>query len=199
MIASLRGFCRFLNLNQCVVDVNGVGYLVAITPNTAVSLSEGADVEFLTSMIVREDAMQLFGFLTEEERSTFELLRSVSGVGPKSALAVLSGLSVNQIAESVASQNDSTFRAISGIGPKTAKLICISLAGKIGVTSTNESEKTTIRSTDVVLEALIGLGWTNKLAEDSLKHVLTDAPDLSDAGLLKAALADLGKGKSVGA
>ncbi|WP_138316326.1 Holliday junction branch migration protein RuvA [Rhodoluna limnophila] len=199
MIASLRGICRFLNLNQCVVDVTGVGYLVAITPNTSVSLSEGAEVEFLTSMIVREDAMQLFGFLTEEERSTFELLRSVSGVGPKSALAVLSGLSVNKIAESVASQNDSTFRAISGIGPKTAKLICISLAGKIGVTSTNEGEKTTIRSTDVVLEALIGLGWTNKLAEVSVKRVLNDAPDLSDAGLLKAALADLGKGKSVGA
>jgi Holliday junction DNA helicase RuvA len=199
VIASLRGICRFLNLNQCVVDVNGVGYLVAITPNTSVSLSEGAEVEFLTSMIVREDAMQLFGFLTEEERSTFELLRSVSGVGPKSALAVLSGLSVNQIAESVASQNDSTFRAISGIGPKTAKLICISLAGKIGVTSINEGEKTTIRSTDAVLEALIGLGWTNKLAEVTVKRVLNDAPDLSDAGLLKAALADLGKGKSVGA
>ena len=182
-----------------MVDVNGVGYLVAITPNTSVSLSEGVEVEFLTSMIVREDAMQLFGFLTEDERSTFELLRSVSGVGPKSALAVLSGLSVDQITQSVASQNDATFRAISGIGPKTAKLICISLAGKIGVVSAGEGEKSSVRSTEVVLEALIGLGWANKLAEDSIKRVLKDTPDMSDAGLLKAALADLGKGKSVGA
>lgn len=199
MIASLRGTCQFLSISQCVVDVGGVGYLVAITPTTSMSMSNGAQVELLTSMIVREDAMQLFGFLSEAERLTFEILRSVAGVGPKSALAVLTGMTAHEVAVAVANEDDAAFRAITGIGPKTAKLICVSLAGKLQQIGPTASKSVASYSTSHILEALVGLGWNAKLAEAALERAVASSNDSGDAALLKLALADLGQSKSVGA
>ncbi|MEY4994048.1 MAG: hypothetical protein RIS82_1170 [Actinomycetota bacterium] len=199
MIASLRGVCAQVSQSQCILDVAGVGYLVAITPQTSSQLRAGAESLLLTSMIVREDAMQLYGFISEDERALFELLRSVSGVGPKSALAVLSGLSASEIINAINTDNDSTFKAISGIGPKTAKLICVTLNGKVGQAESQPAVRPQSALADEILEALIGLGWQAKLAEPVIAKSLASNPQISRGELLKTALAELGHGKSVGA
>lgn len=173
--------------------------MVAITPRTSLQLTEGAEAKLLITMIVREDAMLLFGFPSEDEREVFDLLRSVTGVGPKSALGVLSAMSVNEIQAAVNSDSDSAFKAVSGIGPKTAKLICVTLSGKMQMSVSAAGIKPVTKASEHILEAIVGLGWPSKLAEVALNRVLEAAPNLDDGPLLKAALADLGQGKSVGA
>ena len=146
VIASLTGLVLSSSNGQIVIDVQGVGYLVHSTAQTVGSISEGVKVSFHTSLVVREDAWTLFGFRNKQELEVFELLRSVNGVGPKSALSILNQLSVEQIAQAVSEESDESFKAVSGIGSKTAKLITLTLAGKLVATgskstlsSTNES------------------------------------------------------------
>jgi Holliday junction DNA helicase RuvA len=171
MIASLTGTVSQLHSGTLVVDVSGVGYLVAITSNTSKSLKLNQQVKLHTSLIIREDAHSLFGFLSTEELDTFDLLRSVSGVGPKSALGVLSELSVDQIGNAVQSESDAVFRAVSGIGPKTAKLIVLTLAGKImGDTALGSNNSTS--ETQEVVGALIGLGWSEQVAKNAVAQVV---------------------------
>ncbi len=131
MIASLRGTIAALTAGRAVVEVGGVGYAVAITERHARELRVGEGVRLHTAMIVREDDMSLFGFVDEVELGLFELLRTVSGVGPKSALGVLGTLDADGIARAISEDDDAPFRAVSGIGPKTAKLIVVTLAGKL--------------------------------------------------------------------
>ncbi len=131
MIASLTGTVQTIHPNSVVLDVNGVGYLVNVTPALSASLQLGEGLLVQTAMIVREDAMTLFGFTDVEQLNLFELLRSVSGVGPKSALAIVSALSSDQIFDAVSAEDDLVFKSVPGIGPKTAKLIVVTLAGKV--------------------------------------------------------------------
>jgi Holliday junction DNA helicase RuvA len=119
VIASIRGKLSAKTAHQLVVDVNGVGYLIHVTPNTAAKLLMGDEASLFTAMVVREDAMTLFGFQTALEQELFDLLRSVTGVGPKSALAILGAMTTAQIASAVALDDDAAFKAVSGIGPKT--------------------------------------------------------------------------------
>ncbi len=131
MISSVRGTVLSVAGSYVHVDVGGLGYSVQITPQHALTLRVGNEVRLHTALIVREDDMSLFGFASLAELEMFDLLRGVSGVGPKSALGVLATLSPDQIASAVATEDDAPFRKVSGIGPKTAKLIVVSLAGKI--------------------------------------------------------------------
>jgi Holliday junction DNA helicase RuvA len=108
-----------------------VGLTVAVTPHVAHATNVGDEVHLHTNLIVREDALSLFGFESRDELLVFTQLLGVTGVGPKSALGVLAALSVAQIAEAVSADDDAPFRRVSGIGPKTAKLIVVQLAGKI--------------------------------------------------------------------
>jgi Holliday junction DNA helicase RuvA len=195
MIASLRGSIAAASGSTIVVEVGGVGYRVAVTPQLALSLPVGSAAHLHTVMIVREDDMSLFGFGSVDELEVFDLLRGVTGVGPKSALGVLAHLTPSQVAMAVASEDDAAFRRVSGIGPKTAKLIIVQLAGKLDIRV--QAPTVTAKSTTSadVLVALIGLGWSERDAQSAIDAVVDDAdPSVTTAvpALLRAALTRLG-------
>jgi holliday junction DNA helicase RuvA len=153
--------------------------------------------------VVREDDLSLFGFAEAEELVVFDLLRGVTGVGPKSAMGVLAAMTPAQIAVAVAEEDDAAFRRVSGIGPKTAKLIVVSLAGKLAVPASAPSAPVTAPVTvrDHVAIALVGLGWPEKVAVQAVEHALATAgdADLAVPALLRLALAELGPQQAVGA
>jgi Holliday junction DNA helicase RuvA len=190
VIASLTGLVLSSSNGQIVIDVKGVGYLVHSRAQTVASISQGDSVSFHTSLVVREDAWTLFGFENRQELEVFELLRSVNGVGPKSALSILNQMSVEQIAQAVSDESDESFKAVSGIGSKTAKLITLTLAGKL-MGSGSKSAALTISESAV--SALIGLGWSERQSRDALQQVASK--DFSDKQLLKAALQVLSKAR----
>ena len=197
MISSVRGTVLSAAGSWVVVDVGGIGYGVQVTPQHALTLRVGHEARLHTALVVREDDMSLFGFATTEELGMFDLLRGVSGVGPKSALGVLATLSPDQIAAAVATEDDAPFRKVSGIGPKTAKLIVVSLAGKIlapagAVAAAAAPASTTAQN---VVAALVGLGWNEKVAVQAVDEVVAAAEEdgaLPVPALLRLALARLG-------
>jgi Holliday junction DNA helicase RuvA len=179
--------------------VNGVGYLLNVTSTTAAGQEIGAEASLLTTLVVREDAMTLYGFLTALEQELFDLLRSVTGVGPKSALAILGSLSTADIASAVALDNDAAFKAVSGIGPKTAKLITVTLAGKLSHLVLAKSDAVEPNETDYgsVVEALVSLGWPEKSAQDAVREVAAGAKRGEGRDVvLRLALSRLGNSKS---
>ena len=131
MISSLRGSAVHVEPGALIVEVGGVGFAVAVPATLSQATRVGDEVHVHTWLVVREDALTLFGFATRDELAAFSLLLGVSGVGPKSALGVLSVLGVDQLAAAVANEDEKPFRPVSGIGPKTAKLIILSLTGKV--------------------------------------------------------------------
>ena len=193
MIASLRGTVLEALGTTLVVDVHGVGYAVTVTPDHALSVRVGEEVLVHTAMVVREDDMSLFGFPDRERLEVFDLLRGVTGVGPKSAMGVLAALSPEEIAAAVTDDEDAVFRRVSGIGPKTAKLIVVSLTGKlIAVRSSAAARRPTARGANVLI-ALVGLGYQERAAQAVLDEVLAERPDeRQTAVLLRAALSALG-------
>ncbi len=187
MIASLRGTVQSSTLNSVVLDVAGVGYLVQITPQVAMNLSAGQELSLFTAFIVREDAFTIYGFSSQEELSTFDLLRSVTGVGPKSALSIIHQLGVDALREAVTSENDAAFKSVSGIGPKTAKLLIVTLSGKLvggGMSAKNTDDS------DIV-SALVGLGYQSKVAEEAVRNARKDNPNATNEQVLRAALQNL--------
>ena len=135
MISSVRGTVLAAVGTTVVVEVGGVGLSVQVTPQHALSLRVGAEASIRTALIVREDDLALYGFAEADELAAFDLLRGVTGVGPKSAMGVLAAMTPTEVAKAVTIEDDAAFRKVSGIGPKTAKLIVVSLAGKLVVTS----------------------------------------------------------------
>lgn len=190
MIAALTGLVLSSSNGQVVIDVRGVGYLVHTTAQTLASIANGGEASFHTSLVVREDALTLFGFVSKAELEVFELLRSVSGVGPKSALSILNQMSVEQIAQAVAEDSDATFKSVSGIGAKTAKLITLTLSGKMSAPS---SKGLSAGQTESTVSALIGLGWSERQARETVHEV--GAQGMSDKELLKASLQVLSKAR----
>jgi len=190
VIASLTGEVLESSNGQVIINVQGVGYLVHTTSSVANSVVSGQPVTFFTSLVVREDAMTLFGFMQQDQLNTFELLRSVSGVGPKSAIAILAELSVEQIAQAVTKEADQVFKAVSGVGAKTAKLIVLTLAGKV---HSSEITALTLASSEKAVLGLTGLGWSERQARDAVVQI--QSPELSDPELLKAALKILSKAR----
>lgn len=172
MISSLRGSVLVAD-SQAVIDVNGVGYGVAITPACASSLTPGEHVQLHTHLVVREDSLSLFGFLTREELTVFESLIGVTGVGPRSALAVLSSLTPAAVFTAVVNEDDAAFRSVSGIGPKTAKLIIVQLAGKVAAVADALPAAKTSDVIASVISALVGLGWPERVARDAVSSLET--------------------------
>jgi Holliday junction DNA helicase RuvA len=187
VIASVSGKVLASTLGAVTIEVGGVGLLVNTTNRIAAELNVGQSATLFTVLVVREDSLTLYGFLEALELETFDLLRSVNGVGPKSALSILSSLSVKEIADAVASESDSVFRSVSGVGVKTAKLIALSLAGKIsgGLASVSSG------SGRASVDALIGLGYSEREATLAVRKV--SKPNLSDQDVLKLALQQLAK------
>lgn len=198
MISSLRGPVSRRVGNDVIVEVGGIGYRVSVPDRLALGLRDGEDVLLHTAFVVRDDSVALFGFDTPDELLMFDLLRGVTGVGPKSAMAILSQLSSADIHDAVASENDAAFRAVSGIGPKTAKLIVLSLTGVIEQRAPRVAQAS---SSDVpeavkaaVVQALIGLGWSDRVAKSGVAMAIDEAPEASvdTAALLRLALTILG-------
>ncbi|MDL9979750.1 Holliday junction branch migration protein RuvA [Microbacterium candidum] len=196
MISSLRGSVLHVSDDSVVIDVGGVGFSVAVTPQVARTVHLGDEVRLHTTLIVREDALSLYGFSERDELDAFGLLLGVTGVGPKSALGVLSSLTVGQIAEAVAAEDDAPFRRVSGIGPKTAKLIVVQLAGKIvapvGAPVAGRAGAGSGAVAAQVVQALIGLGWSERVAAEAVASVAETTTDATVPVLLRLTLAELG-------
>jgi Holliday junction DNA helicase RuvA len=199
MIASLRGTCIDIAGSAVVIEVGGVGYAVTVTPAHALTMRHGSEVFVRTAMIVREDEHLLFGFESTDALQVFDLLRGVSGVGPKSAMGVLAHMEPAQIANAVANEDDGAFRKVSGIGPKTAKLIIVALSGKL-VAFEQAAVVAAARGTAVhpaavdVVSALIGLGWREDAAQSAVDDAVANEPGAAAMGtqaLLRAALGAL--------
>lgn len=157
----------------------------------------GEEVELRTSLVVREDSLTLFGFGTQDELDVFGHLIAVSGVGPRSALGVLSALAPAEIARAVAAEDEKPFRKVSGIGPKTAKLIVVSLAGKLaelalsapGPGAPDSASDPALATAEAVRDGLVGLGWGESDAWQAVQDAREAGAPADSAGLLRAALA----------
>ena len=175
MIARLRGTPVAHRPDGLVLDVNGVGYLVAATPSAVRRADGGGEVTLEIHTHVREDALQLYGFAEVAERELFEHLLSVSGVGPKVALAIVSGSSPAELRRAIALEDTARFEAIPGIGKKTAQRVVLELKEKVASTT----DIPEARGTDghlVARDALVELGFTVPDAERALAGVDDDLP-----------------------
>ena len=202
MIASLFGTTRVLKIDQTVIEVNNVGYLVHITAKTSSQMSIGRDYQLFTSMVVREDAMTLYGFLDSDERELFELVQTVSGIGPKVALAITAAMSKEELAYAVASKDEGAIAAVQGIGKKGAQRLILELEGKLAASSTT-SNPNTYSWRDQLVEALTGLGFARKQAEQAINEIASikepkELNSLSNTELLKLALAHVNTQKGLG-
>ena len=174
MIARLTGVLAEKAPPFVLVDVNGVGYEVQVPMSTFYNLPElGARVTLLTQFIVREDAQLLFGFLTATERESFRELIKISGVGPRIALAVLSGLSAGELAQAVAAQEASRLVKVPGIGKKTAERLLLELKGKLDADMGSPTVAASDSQSDI-LQALVALGYSDKEAAAALKSLPAD-------------------------
>jgi Holliday junction DNA helicase RuvA len=196
MISSVRGTVLAIAGPAVIIEVGGVGLLIQVTPQHALSLRVGGEASVRTALIVREDDLSLYGFVDADELTVFDALRGVTGVGPKSAMGVLAAMDPGEIAQAIARDDDNAFRKVSGIGPKTAKLIVLSLAGKLAIAPRGA---TTTRATQGVVEsvlvALVGLGWNERAASQAVDEAMAGAtPAEREAvpALLRLALTRLG-------
>jgi Holliday junction DNA helicase RuvA len=175
MIARLTGLLAEKAPPHVLVDVGGVGYEVQVPMSTFYNLPElGAKVTLLTQFIVREDAQLLFGFLTAAERESFRELIKISGVGPRIALALLSGLSSNELAQAVSAQDTSRLVKVPGIGKKTAERLLLELKGKLAPVLATPGFAVASDAQADILQALIALGYSDKEAQASLKALPQD-------------------------
>ncbi len=176
MIASLRGRVVSSAVGVTVLDVGGVGYRLATTTTASRRAAAAGDreVTLLTHLHVREDALQLFGFASEAERSLFEMLLGVSGVGPKAALAIVSGYEPDQIRRAVQSGDHALFTSIPGIGRRTAERVVIDLKDKVGglvVPTTGDTPAPAGTQHTAARDALVGLGMSVAEAETALRPI----------------------------
>ena len=188
MIGRLIGTLAEKSPPQLLIDVNGVGYEVDVPMSSFYNLPAlGEPVTLLTHFIVREDAQILFGFLTHDERQTFRLLIKITGVGPRMALSLLSGLSVSDLAQAVARQETGRLVKVPGIGKKTAERLLLELKGKLADAITAPATVASDAQADI-LQALIALGYSDREAATALKHL---PPEASVSEGIKLALKSL--------
>lgn len=201
MIASLTGRVARIDLDSLVLEVGGIGYLVRTTPQSLGATRHGAELTLHTELVVREDSLTLFGFPHAEEAETFRIVQSVSGIGPRTALAVLAVLDPEELRRAVAEQDTKAITRTPGIGPKVAGRMLLELGGKLPAPSTPVSGTAQSATAAVasggpdadVVEALVGLGWAEKAALGAVESVRADGgEDLDAAALLRRSLRGLG-------
>ena len=194
MIATLTGTISAITTSSVVIDVNGVGYLIHITPRTSAGLVVGNRAYLFTQLVVREDSMTLYGFESLQAKEVFELLQSVSGIGPKVALSALSIYDPQELFSAITTENASAIERIPGLGKKGAQRVILELKEKIpAFTQVSSASHNAIAPwRDQVLMALVGLGFTAKDATARIEIVaqeITDPSSREIAELLRAALA----------
>ena len=196
MIASLTGILRSKSPTDAVLDVNGVGYSLSISLSTYSSLGAiGSSAHLLTHLHVREDLLQLFGFSSEGERQLFKMLISITGIGPKTAQGILSGMSAADLQNYIASGNIQALTAVPGVGRRTAERLVMELRDRIGKTDKMQDSTAAPgdKNADIRNEALLALtslGYNRLAAEKAIRMALKDAGDdkLSVEELIKKAL-----------
>ena len=203
MISFLRGTVAHVGLSSAVIDLNGAGMSVNATPQTLSRLRVGDEGKLFTSLIVREDSLTLFGFASDDEREVFDVLLSVSGVGPRLALAVLAVHEPEAIRVAAHSGDGKAFTKVPGIGPKVAGRIVLELAGKLVPHGTGAGTRGAARRPreavwkPQVVAAMTSLGWSEKDATASIDKSLADSPELAEKGnvaeILRATLRWLGQ------
>jgi len=190
MIGFLEGKIELSTDKFIIVNVNGVGYKIFISLNTFKNLPKKHEkVKLYTYLYVREDKMQLYGFLNQEELEFFELLVSISGIGPKGALAILTVASVKTLKRAIISGESEILTKVSGVGKKMAEKVVLELKNKIGDISAEDGEK--ISFDNETIDALVALGYKLTEARDALRKIPEDIKDIGEK--VKQALKVLGK------
>jgi holliday junction DNA helicase RuvA len=195
VIASVRGTVTEIGLDHAVVEVGGVGLEVRTTPGTLATLRRGDEARLATALIVREDSLTLFGFADRQARQLFTLLLTVSGIGPRLALATLAVLEPDALRAALADGNISALTQVPGIGRKGAERLVIELRDKVGLLPGAAQQADTVPG-DVrssVVEALLGLGFPARQAEQTVDAVLAENGVSDTAGVLRKALTTLGR------
>jgi holliday junction DNA helicase RuvA len=196
MISSVRGEVLEIGLDHAVVEVGGVGLAVQATPGTLARLRRGEPGRLATALVVREDSLTLFGFADNEERELFGLLQTVSGIGPRIALATLAVLTPDALRRALVDADLATLTRVPGIGRKGAERLALELRDKVVAPAATPATLPVGNGgnprRDQVVEALVGLGFAAKPAESSVDAVLALDTDADASALLRAALTRLG-------
>jgi Holliday junction DNA helicase RuvA len=201
MIATLTGEIKSISLDRAIIEVGGVGLSVNLTANAATHLNLGTIVTFHTSLVVREESLTLYGFLTAESKQLFEQVQTVSGIGPKVALAILGALTPRDLAAAIATENIAAIERVPGIGRKGAQRLILELKGKLS----DLSEGTRITGhqpawREQLTNALISLGFAPKDSDRAITAIVNELQsdgiepaDLELSELLKRALQSGGR------
>ena len=198
MISSVRGVVLSSGLDSAVIEVGGVGLTLHTTATTAASLRQGAEAVLATTLVVREESLTLYGFADGDERAVFNLVQTVSGVGPRLALAMLAIHTPDGLRRAVSSGDLAALTKVPGIGKKGAERIVLELRDKIGVPSGPASSAAPRPPAgewaEQVRDALVGLGWSLRQAEDTVETIRPEVGEVADvSALLRAALRELGR------
>ncbi len=196
MISLVTGVVRSIALDKAIVEVGGVGLSLSITQKTSAQLNVGVAAQFFTTLVVREDSLTLFGFLEDAERALFELVQTVSGIGPKVALSIVSALTPSQLAIAVAQEDISSIEKVPGIGRKGAQRLILELKGKLSdFGSAAKVSHHQPQWREQLTSALISLGFSAKDSDAAISQVVSrlaedgiDAQNLDLSDLLKRAL-----------
>lgn len=199
MIAFVRGSVVSIGSDSLVVDVGPIGMTVTVTPATALSVRIGEHVQLITSMVIREDSWTVYGFLDADEKSVFELVQTVNGIGPRIALAVLAAMSPDDLRRAIASEDSKALTKVSGLGSKGAQRVILELRDRIGAPSGAVGMGSAPISgwQSSVHAGLTSLGWSGREADAAITEItpLADEQLVSGAAdipvLLKAALRSL--------
>ena len=201
MISLVNGVVRAISLDKVIVEVGGVGLSLAVTQKTTAQLNLGVQVQLFTTLVVREDALTLYGFLEDGDRALFELVQTVSGIGPKVALSIVSALSPSHLAVAVAQEDISAIEKVPGIGRKGAQRLILELKGKLtdfGTSSESDRHQPVWR--EQLTSALVSLGFNAKDSDAAISSVVArlsedgiEAQTLELSDLLKRALSQGGR------
>ena len=193
MIGYLTGKLISAKPTQILLDVNGVGYAIKISINTFEKLTGKKTVSLYIFTNVKEDSITLFGFYSEAEKEMFELLISISGVGPKSALSLLSGISTDDLKQAITTSNVERMIAVPGIGRKTAERLILELKNKVRDIKEEGMTPTKPSSQKEAISALTTLGYNLASSEKAVNKILSELPDCSLEELIKRSLKELNK------
>jgi len=191
MISTLTGTIRSLAIDKVVIEVGGVGFTLLINPQTSSGISLGAQTTLHTSLVVREDSLTLFGFLSEEVKNLFELVQTVSGVGPKVALSIMGALTPEDLTRAISQEDISAIERVPGIGKKGAQRMILELKGKLSDLSPDTSYKGHQPAwREQLTSALVSLGFSPKESDGAISFVVNDLRNI-DADPAKMELSEL--------
>jgi Holliday junction DNA helicase RuvA len=197
MISLLNGTVRSIHSDRLVIEVGGFGLSVLVTPSTTTQVTLGSQVQLFTSLVVREDSLTLFGFVNEESRSLFELVQTVSGIGPKVALSILGALTPEDLGRAISQEDIGAIEKVPGIGRKGAQRMILELKGKLSDLSNSQQYKGHQPAwREQLASALVSLGFSPKESDSAISEVVSqlqadgvDAAGVELSELLKRTLA----------